>query len=247
MVIAEQYIGLGAGYAAAIAAIYLLQVLLKPNFLSNPSPQFAKPWFEFALALGAAVLIVGIGQLYNAKLLLQSGSQVNEALNQLIIFSPMLILLLVRGQPLRSAYLSPRAAIPGLALGVALAFVALFAYVAARGIPQSYPSLLATVFDPKLAHNAVQVFLEDVAVAALLSRLALAAGNIGVVAVVAALFAAAHAPTMIANGAGPDELTTLVYDTALGVFALGAVLVTRSIWWFFPLHFVMDMSQFFRA
>jgi hypothetical protein len=252
--IPAHYWGLLAAYATAVALVWLVKWIAKPAFLANPAPHFEKPWLELGLALLAVAAIVGVGQLYVAEALLPRTSKLNEMLNQLIIFSPMVLLVAVRPQPLRSAFVTPRAMPGGLVLGVALAFAALGAYTAVRGylppgdglVPAvEYPRLVSSVFHPELLHNGVQVFLEDFAVAALLSRLAASIGGRGAIVVVAALFAAAHAPTMIAEGVSATEIMRLAYDAVLGAAVLGTVLATRSIWWFFPVHFVMDMSQFY--
>ena len=244
MDISAQYIGLAAGYGAAVLIVWLIKAALKPAFLNNPAPQFAKPWLELGLVLVAAVAVVGVGQLYTAKMLLPQGPALNEILNQLIIFSPMIVVVAVRPQPFRSAYIPPAGAVPGLVLGVGLALAALFAYAAAHGSVGSYGDLLAGMAKPERAQNALQVFLEDFAIAALLARLTQVATVKGAVIVVAVLFALAHVPAMLSNGASVEALSNLVLDTLLGTAVMGTVVATRSIWWFFPVHVVMDLTQF---
>jgi hypothetical protein len=49
---------------------------------------------------------------------------------------------------------------------------------------------------------------------------------------------------MLAEGATLTGLWTLVLDTGLGVLVIGAIIVSRNVWWFIPVHSVMDLTQF---
>ena len=91
---------------------------------------------------------------------------------------------------------------------------------------------------------AVQVLLEDVLIAALAARLVAATNWMVAIGVAAALFAAAHIPAMLAEGASINDLSSLVLDTGLGVMVIGAIIVSRNVWWFWPVHAVMDLTQF---
>jgi hypothetical protein len=88
---------------------------------------------------------------------------------------------------------------------------------------------------------------EDITVAALMLRMRGAVGVLAAIALVAALFASGHIPAMLANGATPGQLMTLFLDAGIGVLVLGAIMTTRSIWWFWPIHTAMDLTQFFTA
>src|SRR5262249_34093369 len=132
-----------------------------------------------------------------------------------------------------------------LITGTAIAGVSLCAYAIARGIPAQIPDLAASLLAAKHGPDFVQVILEDIAIAAFLSRLSIVGGRWAAIGIVAALFAAAHIPAMMAKQTlGMSDWAGLVGDTTIGVLILGAVLSTRSIWWFMPVHFVMDMTQF---
>jgi hypothetical protein len=63
----------------------------------------------------------------------------------------------------------------------------------------------------------------------------------------ALLFAGAHVPAMIAQGASAGELLGLVRDAILGLLVLGAVLRSGDILWFWPIHVAMDLTQFPRV
>ncbi|MGJ3231630.1 MAG: hypothetical protein ACFE0P_07525 [Oceanicaulis sp.] len=241
------YAGLVAGYGAAIA-VFWIAWFCAPNlkrWLGGVRKPAARPWLEFALLLAAAAGVVAMGQLYVADLLAPDRGEVLQSLNQLIIFSPLIAVLIWRGAPALIAGLPIRGAPAGLALGVGLAGTALAAYGLARGWTSLDPA--ATIFTADNLSYGVQVLLQDVAIAALLARLADAAGwRIALVAV-AILFQLAHIPPFLAGGAELADLASLVIDTGIGLAVFGAVVASRSIWWFWPLHTVMDLAQFTRA
>lgn len=241
------YLGLLAGYAAAGVLILVMQRLLPPSVLSLPAPQVSRPWLDLALLLLAVAAALGIGQAYSADLLFDHGNPILESLNQLAIFSPILIVLMLRPGGISSAFLPLRGAL-GLPVGIVVAGVSLLAYAAARGFPEEYAALAQSVVAPKNAKLLVQVALEDIAIAALLTRLVVITGRPAAIVVVAVLFAAAHVPAMLAKDViGAEEWIGLAGDTVIGVLILSAILMTRSIWWFVPVHFAMDMTQFFQA
>lgn len=238
------YYALLGAYAVVSAIVWLTQLWVRPAFLGPVPVGTARPRLELALLLLAVVGVLGVGQLYTRHLLLDGRNPVFEAANQILIFSPVLIALAFRKRPFSSGGLPPTRW-PALLFGLALALAALGVYLLVRGAPERYGELVQFVFAPDKAKLAVQVLLEDIAIAALLLSLAAAVGPRIAIGVVAALFAAAHIPAMLAAGASVDQLTSLLGDTLLGVVMLGAVLRTRSVWWLFPVHFVMDMTQFF--
>lgn len=52
---------------------------------------------------------------------------------------------------------------------------------------------------------------------------------------------------MMAGGASLSELAGLFRDVLLGIVVLGTVLRSRDIVWFWPVHVVMDLTQFSRV
>ena len=62
---------------------------------------------------------------------------------------------------------------------------------------------------------------------------------------VALLFAAGHIPSMISDGYSFQEMSSLILDAAIGVVILSAVSKSKDVWWFFIVHFVLDMSQYY--
>jgi len=138
-----------------------------------------------------------------------------------------------------------RSALPlRLLIGVAFALVVLFLYSLLESGAPSYGETLRGVFVPSQAHIAVQVLLEDLAIAILFVRLAAAMGPRKTIGVVAFLFAAAHIPAMVANGYHAGDLTGLIRDAGLGIVVLGTAWRSADIAWLWPVHFALDMTQF---
>lgn len=209
-------------------------------------PTFARPWKEFGLALLAGVAVLGIGQLYVRGLLLRpEGSFLVASANQLLIFSSVLLLPILRRQGPETLY----AAWPRLPLragvGILLALVALGVFaLASQGTP-SFSMLLEGVCRVDRVPILVQVLLEDLTIGLLLCRLAAALRKRFVAAaVVAGLFVVGHIPAMVTTGASASELALLLLDFVLAFGVVFALVRTRDIVWFFPIHFVLDVTQF---
>jgi hypothetical protein len=188
-----------------------------------------------------------LGQLWSRGIRLEFGGgagPIAEALNQTIIFAPILVVPLLRRDGWASAWIRWHAFLPRVTIGLAFALVVLFLYSRLEAGAPSYPATLRGVFAPSHAHLAVQVLLEDVAIAIAFVRLAAAAGPRRAVVGVAVLFAAAHIPAMLAQGASASELAGLVRDSCLGVVVVWTAWRSADIAWLWPVHYSMDMTQF---
>jgi hypothetical protein len=239
----SQYTGIISAYGLVSLAVFALW-WAKTRFLCLELVAVKRPWLELAL-LGAAVAsIILIGRAWSLGLMFPHKNVALECVNQFLIFSPILVVQAVLPNPLPTAGLPPKGA-PGLLLGALLAMISLAAYLFVQGGLSDYRDLVVFIFHADHSSDALQVLLEDVAIASILFRIA-AFGGIRVAAViVAALFAAAHIPAMLAVGVNPSGMESLLLNTLIGSAILSAVLVTRSIWWLFPVHFVLDMTQLF--
>jgi len=91
---------------------------------------------------------------------------------------------------------------------------------------------------------AVQVLLEDLAIAVIFVRLAAAMSPRWAILLVAALFAAGPLPTLIATGASAREMVGLFREFGLGLLVIGTLWRGADIAWFWPVHFALDMTQF---
>jgi len=242
------YVGLLVGYAAAVATSWAVFLVFKPAFLRQERVAIARPWIELGvLAVGVAG-VIGVGQLYVRHMLLPEEGEFFQSANQVLIFLPALVVLVLQGSFWRKNYLPLGAGLAGgLGLGVVLALIAFMAFIAAtRGIA-AWPEMGLQIANFGNISIAVQVLLEDILIAALAARLVAATKVWIAIVVAAALFAAAHIPAMLAEGAGLSQLSTLLLDTGLGVLVIGAIITSRNVWWFWPIHAVMDLTQFLKA
>lgn len=240
----SHYAGIVVGYAVATLVVWLLWFTARPVVAAAAAPTFRRPWVSLALVLAGVAATIAIGQAWVRGWLLPESSVALQSLNQLIIFAPIVVAAVSHPQRLASGGLPLGAPIVGLAIGAALAVAAVAAYAFVRNLPIAvlFPFVLSS---PNI-DIAVQVLLEDIAIAALLLRLNAILGAKWTVTLVAALFALAHVPAMLAGGETlAAGLPSLVITTAIGLMVMGAVLATRSVWWAWPVHTCMDITQFY--
>ncbi|HET6347759.1 MAG TPA: CPBP family glutamic-type intramembrane protease [Candidatus Krumholzibacteria bacterium] len=248
--------GTGLSHHGALLVGYLLALVAwdrvarrRPELWpAGDEVSFAHPWRELGLSLLMIVGVIGIGQLYQRHGLLPAhgpAGQVFEALNQIIIFSPMLALPLVRRQGWASAWLPTYRVWVRVLIGLILALIATLAFVNVRTGAAPWLDVIRDVYNPKNFGNLVQVLCEDIAIAIVFVRMRAALGLMRSIIVVAVLFAAAHVPAMLAAPVGLNEVTGLIMDAGLGVVVLYFLQRSGDVWWFWMIHFAMDMMQFY--
>jgi len=215
----------------------------------KPSPpRFARPWREVAYGLIACAGVVAIGQLYQRAWhfsAVGTMAPVAGAVNHFLIFSPIGLLLLIRGQTLDTAWVPRNRILTRVAIGLGLAGIAIFAYCVSRGRSGEFFPLIGRVYRFDRLEHLAQVFFVDVAIAVMIVRLSAALRRPWLAAIlVGAMFAAAHIPALIGQGASSADLLRLVWDSLL--FTAVVLIAQRSgdIWWLWCVHFAMDMTQF---
>jgi len=215
----------------------------------EPAHVFERPWRELGIALAGAVGVLAVGQLWAGGIRLPEQGEFGPilgAVNQILIFTPLLLVLVIRRQPWTSAWL-PRAHVAiRLLVGVVLAALAVGVYSLVRDGTDAPWVLLGRIWRYEHTDEMVQVFLEDLAVAILFVRLAGAIGSRWATGVVACLFAAGHIPALVSQGASQLELLELLRDVGLGVVVILVLQRSRDVLWFWCIHFCLDMTQFSR-
>lgn len=244
----EHHYALLAGYASALAGWTLATRLLPSLWPRREPPTFARPWHEIGFALIAVAGVLGVGQLYVRGWLLpavegRSGVAL-DAVNQVVIFAPLFLLLLVRRQPLETAWLPGDRIWARVGIGLLLALLAVLVFSVTRSGSRSWLELLPDVYHPRNLSHLVQVLCEDVAIAILFVRFRAALGTASTIGIVAGLFALGHVPALLAGGATLDECARLVLDAGLAVLVLCVLQRSADVWWFWCVHFAMDMMQF---
>jgi hypothetical protein len=197
----------------------------------------------------AGVTVLAIGQLYLREWLLPKApgllGGVADACNQILIFSPLFLLLALRRHSLRTAWLPIDRVWLRILVGTVLALSSILVFTMARSESDHWLVVVRRVYQPQNLSHLVQVFLEDVAIAILFVRFRSAIGLRSTIALVAILFAVSHVPSLLADGAGITELAGLVLDAGLAVVVLSVVQRSADIWWFWSIHFALDMMQFY--
>lgn len=247
--------GIGFSHHQALLVAYLLTMLCWDRIArrhtslwpASPALTFAHPWRELAFFGLALFAVIGIGQLYTKHWLLPTtggAAQVLEALNQIIIFSPILALPMIRRQGWESAWLPTHRIWARVLAGVILSLIAILVFACVRSGARPFIDIVRAVYQPGNLGNLVQVLCEDVAIAILFVRMRAAIGLTKSIVVVAVLFAAAHIPAMLSGPAGLSEFIGLALDAGLGIVVLFFLQRSGDVWWFWWVHFAMDMMQF---
>lgn len=242
----SHYIALVPAYATAASLWFVISLFLKTLWNNEATTEFKKPWLEFVYAIIAVLMILGIGQLYiRAMLIPNNGNNYIDALNQFLIFSPTILLIIARQQSIKSIWL-PISRIPvRIFIGLIIALISLFIYWLIRKNAAGYVSILSNTYNPKNISHLVQVFMEDITIALVFVRLSAWIGREWAIGIVALLFAAGHIPSLLSSGASTIEISSLFIDTFIAIVILSAVSKSKDIWWFFMVHFALDMAQYY--
>ena len=245
--VGSEYGALLLGYATALGGWALAARGAAGLWPGAPRPAFRHPWREVAWAFLAVVLVIGIGRLYTAKLLFPSGAGgvVPETLNQILIFLPLPLLLLVRRQSPETAWLPTSRVWARISIGLGLALLSILVYARVRAGSDPWLAVVSRTYRPNNLPHLVQVFLEDMGLAILFVRFAAALGPRRTILIVAVLFALAHVPAMVSGGATAASFGRLGLDVGLAVGVLWVLRRSGDIWWFWMVHFAMDMMQFY--
>ncbi|HVP36962.1 MAG TPA: hypothetical protein VMT04_08205 [Terriglobales bacterium] len=243
----EHYLPLVIAYMIGLGGWLLANRLLPNVWPLQPDQRFERPWKEFGIALVGVIGVLAMGQLWSSGIRLPDKGAFGPLLgsiNQLLIFAPILLVVVIRRQPWTSAWLPRARIVTRLLVGLVLSFVAVGAYSVLRAGADSPWVIIGKVWRYEHIDMMAQVFLEDLAIAILFVRLASAISNRWATVIVACLFAAGHIPAMLSQGAIWSELAGLVRDAGLGVAVILVVQRSRDVVWFWFLHFSLDMTQF---
>lgn len=237
---------LALAYAVACGAWWLLSRVLS-LWRAPARPSFAHPWRDVGLVLLGVVAVLGLGQLWGFGVRLEAPGAwhpIAESVTQLVIFAPVLLVPILRRDGWSSAWIQLDRLPLRLGVGVGLTLLVLLIYSTVESGAAAWVAAVRDVFQPGRAHLAVQVLLEDIAIAILFVRLAAALSPRWAIVLVALVFAAGHIPAMLSEGASPAEFLGLIRDFGLGMLVTGTIWRGADIAWFWPVHFALDMTQF---
>lgn len=213
----------------------------------EPIRSSEKPWLDFAWAIAAAIGILAIGQVYSAGYLIPHTKQswlnlIIWPLNNVIIFSPIALVLVFRSQSAQTVFLSTNNIGKKLLFGLASSIVGVFVFLLLRGELSRIPEIVSHSIEPKTLTNFPAIFFENVAVAFLFVRLKWVAGIKWAIAIPAILFALAHVPGSIAEGDPISHIITFFFLTGgLTTVILYTAYRSRDIIWLGIVHYLMDV------
>jgi tetratricopeptide (TPR) repeat protein len=243
------------GFFVPVALAYLLAcggwiILARWRVVSWPRGSFPscdRPWIELGLAGIAAVGIFALGLAYRLHFLLPSGvgwsQHVSWTLNNVIIYSPIFLVLALRKQTLGTVFLSNKEIGRKVAVGAVLGVGSTVVFLGLRGELATVPTVVCGVADPNNATNFLPVFLEGVALAFLFVRVRWVLGVWPAIVIPAVLFAVGHIPRQLAGGETIGTMAAFFFlNTLLPAAILYVVFVSRDIIWIGIVHYVMDIA-----
>jgi hypothetical protein len=241
------YQALFLGYGVAMGGWFIFKRVIPKLWPACPIISFERSWREVGWAFLACLGIIAIGQLYQAGIRLprsDSLGQIFEGVNQLMIFSPVFLLLYLRKHSLSSAWINTKDIWLRIAVGFVLALLAILVFTLFKSESDGWWLVVQRVYRYQNLSHLIQVFCEDVTIAVLFVRIRSALGLRGTILLVAVLFALGHIPAMLSAGVTFGELGGLVLDALLGIWVIFVVQKSADILWFWMIHFAMDMMQF---
>ncbi|WP_421764272.1 type II CAAX prenyl endopeptidase Rce1 family protein [Ekhidna sp.] len=208
----------------------------------------SRPWIDLWIGLSACIAIMGIGQLYSAGYLIpRSESTIfNQVviwpLNNVIIFSPIFLILIIRRQSLKTIFISFKSIERKLLFGLIASIIGILVFTGLRGEWARIPEIARSSIQLKTLSNFPAIFFENVALAFLFVRLKWATGIKWAIGIPAVLFAFAHVPGSIAEGDPASHiLIFFVLTGCLTTFILYTAYRSRDILWLGVVHYVMDI------
>ena len=246
-ILTEYFLPLVLGYGVPCLIWYVLYrwkpVLWPKEIIVRPE----KPGLDLVLGLLAVAGILAIGQLWRAGWLIpnSSGKQVLEFaiwwINNLIIFSPVFIVLMIRKQNLNTVFLSLNGLFIKLVFGMLATFIGVEFYMVFNG--GHAWSVIREGLSYENVKNFLPVFLEGVGLAFLFVRLKWLVGLKWAITIPAVLFSLAHIPRAVSN---QTTLELVIVDSILTALITVIVFATtaksRDIIWLGILHYFLDIA-----
>ena len=223
-------------------AIWLLLARLRPGWWpAPPAPATDRPRLDLALGCLGIAGVLGIGEFYRRGWLFPA-TPLGWVADNLIIYSPIFVVLLARRQRTDAIYLSLRGAHKKLLLGAACALASTAVFLALRGELDRFAGLF-TSWSRQRTAAFVPVFLEGVALAFLVVRLRWVSGTAVAASIPALLFALAHVPSQLAEGRSAAAIVAF-FAVNTGLVAIVLLVLQRSqdVIWLGLVHYLMDVA-----
>lgn len=235
-------------YLAACAGWWLLTWWRPATW---PKPELVETdrcYLDLGLMFAAAVGILLLGQVWQAGIRLPRGevallNALARIFEDLVIYSPLFIVLAIRQQPLSTIYLSHRGLWKKALYGIGLGIFSVILFLTLRGELDRLPHVLRGVFAVDRLTYFVAVFLEGAALAFAFVRLRWTVGLWPALIIPALLFALSHVPGSLAEGRSLAYIAAFfVVNSGLVVAILYVVQRSRDIIWIGLVHYLMDIA-----
>lgn len=207
-----------------------------------------KPRLEFLLAIVATIAVLSVGQLYSHGWLLPSSDSelwagVSWMFNNVIIFSPLWLMVIIRKQSLNTVLISKEGLVKKVLFGLGTSLVGIIVFVGLRNEWTRFPEIWSHAFTYKSLINFPAVFFENVGLAFLFVRFRWAVGPKWAIIIPAIIFAIAHIPGSIAEGDPWSHILTFALLTSsLTVMILYTAYRSRDIIWLGFVHYLVDVA-----
>ncbi len=207
-----------------------------------------KPWVEFLVAILVAIAVLAVGQLYSYGWLLPSpenkiGAGISWMLNNVIIFSPIWGVLIIRKQSLSTVLLSKNDLVKKVIFGLVSSLIGIVVFIGLRNEWGRFSEILSHALTYKSLINFPAVFFENVALAFLFVRFRWVVGAKWAIIIPAIIFALAHVPGSIAEGDPWGHILTFcVLTSSLTVMILYTAYRSRDILWLGFVHYLIDVT-----
>lgn len=217
---------------------------LRPGDWATGGFAVRRSWIDLLVAVAVIAGILGLGELWRRDWLLpRSGGLWVYNLNQLIIWSPLFLALVVRRQPLQTVYLQCHRLGAKCVTGLVIALLTVTIFLGMRGEWSRFGDVLIGCASSRSIGHFVPVFLEGVGIAFLIERLRWVVGAPVSVLIASILFAAAHVPGSLEDGRGAGYIAAFfVFNTGLCAAIAATVMRSRDVVWIGIVHYVMDVA-----
>jgi hypothetical protein len=237
---------MAAGYGSAMLGWFVLSRLVPMLWPHRDAPHFANPGKELSWGvLGmAGTLLLGFLYVRGRLLPTVDSHPVVDVVNQLIVFVPILLVPLLRRHPLATLWLPADRVSIRIATGVLLALAALTAFRFTASDAPPWIEVMRSVYHHRNLPFLMQVLLEDVAAAILAVRIAGVLGPVAAPVLAGVILAAGHLAMSVQSGVTEGMLQLALLDVVLGMAVVAVVQRSADVWWFWGVHFAMDMTQY---
>ncbi len=207
-----------------------------------------KPRLEFLLAIFAAIAVLGIGRLYAFGWLLPSPDDeiwagISWMFNNVIIFSPLWLMVVIRKQSLNTILISKDDLIKKAIFGLAVSLLGILIFIGLRNEWGRFPEMLSHAVTFKSLINFPAVFFENVGLAFLFVRFRWAVGAKWAIVIPAIIFAIAHIPGSVAEGDPWSHILSFaILTSSLTVMILYTAYRSRDIIWLGFVHYLVDVA-----